>query len=155
MSSDSVSKFVKDEHFADLTDNEELKEKHQIYLMGLMAIAAHYWNGNKKGVEGDYPLNCQRGESGYNPNSYLGHNIAAIAVNGDGEIIDFDFNHNEVFDSSVEHAESRLLRRIFSLTQVYRTYNNDRCAPCNGEAPKQYDSSKSYGNVYKVPFTLR
>ena len=39
---------------------------------------------------------------------YLGHNIACIAVDGNGEIIDFDFNHNDFFRSSAEHAESRI-----------------------------------------------
>src|SRR3981189_2447238 len=43
---------------------------------------------------------------------YLGHNIACIAVDGNGEIIDFDFNHNDLFRSSAEHAESRMVRRF-------------------------------------------
>src|SRR5262249_60859373 len=34
---------------------------------------------------------------------YVGHNIACIAVDGNGEIIDFDFNHNHFFRSSAEH----------------------------------------------------
>jgi hypothetical protein len=46
----------------------------------------------------------------------MGHNIAAIAVDGSGKVVDFDFNHNEVFRSSIEHAEARLMRRMFSLT---------------------------------------
>ncbi|NNF57662.1 MAG: hypothetical protein HKN04_05415, partial [Rhodothermaceae bacterium] len=55
--------------------------------------------------------------------SYRGHNIAAIAVDARGHIIDFEFNHNEIFNSSIEHAESRLLRRIFSLRQVLDAWN--------------------------------
>jgi tRNA(Arg) A34 adenosine deaminase TadA len=53
---------------------------------------------------------------------YLGHNIACIAVDGLGHIIDFDFNHNALFRSSVEHAESRLVRRLFSLTDIYDSW---------------------------------
>ena len=34
-------------------------------------------------------------------------------------MIDFDFNHNEILQSSVEHAESRLVRRVFGLTQLF------------------------------------
>src|SRR5262245_57657503 len=49
---------------------------------------------------------------------YLGHNIACIAVDGNGEIIEFDFNHNDFFRSSAEHAESRMVRRLFSLTDI-------------------------------------
>ena len=51
--------------------------------------------------------------------AYFGHNIACIAVDENGEIIDFDFNHNELYNSSAEHAEARLVRRIFSLNQAY------------------------------------
>ncbi|HUD86782.1 MAG TPA: hypothetical protein VMR17_10020 [Xanthobacteraceae bacterium] len=50
---------------------------------------------------------------------YLGHNIACVAVDGNGEIIDFDFNHNDFFRSSAEHAESRMVRRLFSLTNIF------------------------------------
>ena len=53
---------------------------------------------------------------------YLGHNIACIAVDGNGAIIDFDFNHNDFFRSTVEHAESRLVRRLFSLTPIYDSW---------------------------------
>jgi tRNA(Arg) A34 adenosine deaminase TadA len=53
---------------------------------------------------------------------YLGHNIACIAVDGNGRIIDFDFNHNAFFRSSAEHAESRLVRRLFSLTDIYDSW---------------------------------
>ncbi len=49
---------------------------------------------------------------------YLGHNIACIAVDENGSILDFDFNHNELFNSSAEHAEARLVRRLFSLNQA-------------------------------------
>ena len=55
----------------------------------------------------------------YRGGTYLGHNIGAIAVDARGTIVDFDFNHNEVFNSSVEHAESRLVRRLFGLAQVF------------------------------------
>ena len=65
------------------------------------------------------------------------------------DILDFDFNHNEIFDSSVEHAESRLIRRLFSLTQVNRTYNNTQCVPCGSteEASEKYNKSVSYENL--------
>lgn len=121
-----------------------MKERHRLYSLLLMAIVARYWNGNKYGAEGIYPFReGQRlygvdGEEGIyrgcemkprdgeaSPGrqfDYLGHNIACIAVDGRGEVIDFDFNHNEVLDSSVEHAESRLVRRVFSLAQLYDTW---------------------------------
>ena len=53
---------------------------------------------------------------------YLGHNIACIAVDENGSILDFDFNHNELFNSSAEHAEASLVRRLFSLNQSYNDW---------------------------------
>jgi len=95
-------------------------ERHLLYCGLLSALITHYWNGNKKGREGKYPWRAKQllADCQYKGGDYLGHNIACIAVDGNGKVIDFDFNHNEVFSSSVEHAESRLVRRIFSLTQL-------------------------------------
>src|SRR5262249_43677080 len=100
--------------------------------LALMSLLRQNWNGNKKGAIGNYPARpnqiwreLDKDIFLYRPRpageldvgeprkvDYLGHNIACLAVDGDGDIIDFDFNHNEVFSSSVEHAESRLIRRL-------------------------------------------
>jgi tRNA(Arg) A34 adenosine deaminase TadA len=94
-------------------------ERHRIYCGLLSALMVHYWNGNKKGKDGKYPWREKQFQNGqYLGGDYLGHNIACIAVDAQGEVIDFDFNHNDIFSSSVEHAESRLVRRIFSLAQL-------------------------------------
>lgn len=100
-------------------------ERHTIYSLALMAITHHYWNGNKYGRGVLYPLNepVNFSSSSLLAGDYNGHNIAALAVDADGSILDFDFNHNELFNSSVEHAESRLLRRLFSLTQINESWN--------------------------------
>jgi tRNA(Arg) A34 adenosine deaminase TadA len=119
------------------------RERHTIYSLALMKLVKEYWNGNKKGITGEYPgrpdqlwAAVSNGTKIYRPNKqddplrpgirprdYMGHNIAAIAVDGDGDIIDFEFNHNEVFCSGVEHAESRLIRRIFSLALLDEGWN--------------------------------
>jgi tRNA(Arg) A34 adenosine deaminase TadA len=104
----------------------EMVERHQIYSLLLMAIARWYWNPNKRGRHGVYPLNpsLTGGDIGnYLDGDYLGHNIGGLAVDSDGRVIDFDFNHNEIFDSSAEHAEARLVRRVFSLVQVEDSWN--------------------------------
>jgi len=111
----------------------EMQERHRIYALCLMGLLATYWNGNKFGETGDYgawrtsqvvaPL--PSGGNLYAGGTYLGHNIAAIAVDGDGRVMDYEFNHNNVFDSSVEHAESRLVRRLFALSQVYSPWEQD------------------------------
>jgi tRNA(Arg) A34 adenosine deaminase TadA len=93
-------------------------ERHTIFSLALMAITRRYWNGAKYGLDKRYPLNAPPAPGDRAQGDYLGHNIAALAVDGDGDVIDFEFNHNDLFASSVEHAESRLLRRLFSLTGI-------------------------------------
>lgn len=108
------------------------QERHRIFAMCLMALMSNYWNGNKYGEQGNYgawraeqriaTLDEQTGI--YAGGSYLGHNIAALAVDSSGRILDYEFNHNNIFDSSVEHAESRLVRRLFALSQVYTDWES-------------------------------
>jgi tRNA(Arg) A34 adenosine deaminase TadA len=120
---------------AELAD-EAVKERHRIYCHLLMKLIHRFWNGNKRGPLGTYPMRVKQIESSQAParykgdmianpegsrinwDRYLGHNIACIAVDGNGEIIDFDFNHNDFFRSSAEHAESRMVRRLFSLVDI-------------------------------------
>jgi tRNA(Arg) A34 adenosine deaminase TadA len=121
--------------------DDAVKERHRIYCHLLMKLIHRFWNGNKRGPFGDYPLRAKqvevsepptqryRGDTVLNPGGsrqnwdrYVGHNIACLAVDGNGEIIDFDFNHNEFFRSSAEHAESRMVRRLFSLTNIYDSW---------------------------------
>lgn len=107
------------------------QERHRAYSLLLMAIMSARWNGNKYGEVGDYGTWRENqllttgtdGTKVYAGGSYLGHNIAAIAVDATGRVIDFEFNHNDLFDSSVEHAESRLVRRVFALNQVYSPWS--------------------------------
>ncbi|MFK0258881.1 hypothetical protein [Streptomyces sp. NPDC090445] len=107
-----------------------MQERHRIYSLLLMAIIFDQWNGNKYGDTGDYGQwradqllvdspNIYRG------GTYQGHNIAALAVDAEGRVIDYEFNHNDLFDSSVEHAESRLVRRVFALNQIYDPWELD------------------------------
>ena len=98
----------------------EQKERHRIYSYLLMAIIHHYWNGFKRGRHGEYPWNetPKPTDPTWMHGDYRGHNIAALAVDADGHILDFDFNHNELFNSSAEHAEARLVRRLYSLAQI-------------------------------------
>jgi tRNA(Arg) A34 adenosine deaminase TadA len=120
--------------------NDAVKERHQIYCFLLMKLIHRFWNGNKRGPLGAYPRRVKQMEAAQptqryrgdmipdpdrlrvNWDRYLGHNIACIAVDGNGEIIDFDFNHNDFFRSSAEHAESRMVRRLFSLTDIFDSW---------------------------------
>jgi len=130
------------------------QERHRIYSYLLMKLIHRFWNGNKRGPLGTYPQRGKqldraqvpadpkryRGDMIENPGGlrvnwdrYLGHNIACIAVDGNGEIIDFDFNHNDLFRSSAEHAESRIVRRLFSLTSIF---DNWRTGQPIGDKPR-------------------
>lgn len=115
-------------------------ERHRIYSLLVMALTAGYWNGNKRGQDGTYPWRVkQRLANGmYKGDRYLGHNIACVAVDGNGEVVDFEFNHNEIFNSSAEHAETRLVRRMFNLTRVYDSWQTEKA----NESTSAY-----YGNL--------
>lgn len=112
----------------------EQQERHRLYALTLMSLVHHYWNGNKNGRGGEYPWNesLDAEDGPYLDRDYLGHNIAAIAVDGDGRVIDFDFNHNRIFNSSVEHAEARLVRRVYGLAQVQDSWNTNDYKPHMG-----------------------
>ena len=131
---------------------EAVRERHRIYCHLLMKLITRFWNGNKRGPLGSYPLRAAQiepiqsngagqptqrysGDVVKDPDPsvprvswdrYLGHNIACIAVDGNGEIIDFDFNHNDLFRSTAEHAESRMVRRLFSLTDIFDSWKTGR-----------------------------
>jgi tRNA(Arg) A34 adenosine deaminase TadA len=101
---------------------EPVRERHTIFSLLVLALTYGYWNGNKRGPIGEYPWRPSQRDpltKRYAGGDYLGHNIACIAVDDRGAILDFDFNHNDALNSSVEHAESRLIRRLFSMTQLY------------------------------------
>lgn len=128
---------------------EEQKERHRLYTLLLMALVYHYWNGSKRGRAGTYPLNAAAtpGESNYFENDYLGHNIAALAVDAEGRIIDFEFNHNTLFNSSAEHAEARLIRRVYSLTSVHDSWKVTLPDPKAKDGHKVKDDYNSFEGV--------
>jgi tRNA(Arg) A34 adenosine deaminase TadA len=135
--------------------SEVVKERHRIYALLLMALVARFWNGNNNGPEGIYPQRRRQKVENQNGEQqsfrykgdlclgskvpqtqwdrYVGHNIACLAVDGKGEIIDFDFNHNNFFRSSAEHAESRMIRRIFSLENLMDDWKGGKRIP--GKTP--------------------
>jgi tRNA(Arg) A34 adenosine deaminase TadA len=127
---------------------EEAKERHRIFSLLVFALMRRFFNGNKNGSRGTYPWReKQREEDGrYTGSEYLGHNIGAIAVDSTGELIDFDFNHNQIFGSSAEHAEARLIRRVFSLTQLYDGW--DTRAPDDPPRTRGYSTLLGGVTVY-------
>lgn len=141
-------------------------ERHRVYGNLVLALLHGYFNGNKEGEMGDYPWQPSQRIAGsgtqslYAGGRYLGHNICCIAVDGDGEIIDFDFNHNSIFNSSVEHAEARLIKRIFSLSYIHQDWDSDigtddrwnlsteDTTPMRGDLEEDYARSLSNVTIY-------
>lgn len=125
-----------------------MRERHRIYSLLVMALVHRYWNGNKRGQEGEYPWRARqrRPDNLYEGGQYLGHNIACTAVDGAGELIDFDFNHNEILSSSAEHAESRLVRRVFSLAQIHDNWETRD--PSVERRPTDYSNILSNVTIY-------
>jgi tRNA(Arg) A34 adenosine deaminase TadA len=135
---------------------DAVKERHRIYSLLLMALIVRFWNGNNNGPLGIYPqrenqkspdqdlnatyyrykgdLNESDDPQRVSWDRYLGHNIACLAVDGKGEVIDFDFNHNNFFRSSAEHAESRIVRRLFSLTDLIDNWKTGHPIPGKSRA---------------------
>src|ERR1700751_6369858 len=135
--------------------SEAVQERHRVYCHLLMKLMVRFWNGNKRGPLGSYPRRVKqmepvtpvqatqryRGDMIVDPDRlrinwdrYVGHNIACIAVDGNGEIIDCDVNHNDFFRSSAEHAESRMGRRLFSLTNIFDNWKTGAVIPGKSRA---------------------
>lgn len=96
------------------------QERHRLYLHLLCSLGWVYWCGYKDGRDGTYPWNDtpQPGDPQWLSMDYRGHNILAVAVDQQGRLIDFDFNHNTLFNSSAQHAEARLVKRLYGLASV-------------------------------------
>lgn len=124
---------------------EAERERHRIYALMLMALVHEYWNGYKHGRSGTYGHNAPVAEGRHLDADYKGHNIAAIAVNGDGAVIDFSFNHNKLFNSSAEHAEARLVRRVFALAQL-----SDSWRPTHGSTRHGHVALDDYSTLEDV-----
>jgi tRNA(Arg) A34 adenosine deaminase TadA len=92
-------------------------ERHRVYCLLLMALLDNHWTPLKRGRGGRYPWRVEAAGPPLEPD-YLGHNIAALGVDGNGRVLDFEFNHTALYDSSAEHAEARLVRRLYSLAHL-------------------------------------
>ncbi len=132
----------------DVQYSSQDSERHRIYSLLLMSLVRAWWNGNKNGPrDGEYPWRAsqRRPDGTYLGDKlgdrYVGHNICALAVDAEGDIVDFDFNHNKLFNSSVQHAEARLIRRLFGLAAVQDSWDLSA-------GPKEYRTDLSQTTVY-------
>jgi tRNA(Arg) A34 adenosine deaminase TadA len=146
------------------TFQEWERERHRIYSLLVCATLFGKWNGNKFGHIGDYgkwrqdqivQKSVVKGGHLYVGGTYEGHNICAIAVDGQGRIMDYEFNHNNVFDSTVEHAESRLVRRLFALNQIYAPWEAISAEETQGGPPPMTLQSTEHSQFRKIFATAR
>ena len=100
-----------------------------------MEILHREFNGNKCGPVGRYDPVFRKPSSetgcgvelhlptrpGHESLNYVGHNIASLAVNEFGEIVHSAFNHNSLFCSTTEHAESRLVDQLYTSPALHFT----------------------------------
>ena len=134
--------------------SDEDKERHQIYCAVVFSILYGYFNGNRRGEVGEYPMRAKQKASGLGTNSrysggyYFGHNICAIAVDEDGEIIDFDFNNAELLNDSTQHAEVRLIRRLFSLADAYEKNKTDTLTSVAADMHRDYNKTLNNITIY-------
>lgn len=112
-------------------------ERHTIFLRLVMALVSRAWN---RGKFGGTRSSCHGEER--DVEGYAGHNIGALAVDKQGEIIGWDMNQNHFKGSLIEHAEARLLGRLFQLKRpgaygsrlagVSLYTNLEPCFACSG-----------------------
>ena len=141
----------------------EMAERHNIYSLLTFALLDVFFNGNKKGAVGHYPYRASQVLDNDNPidappsfefkkgrykgdskgDRYIGHNIVSIAVDDKGYVIDCEFNHNDIFRSSAEHAEARLVRRVYSLNQIHNGWNVSK-----PDSNLRYDNDFSAVTIY-------
>lgn len=121
---------------------DSINERNEIYVLLVGAIQADQFLFNKKGDKYFYPLSPNITKKAYN-----GHNISSIIVDETGLIVDYAFNHNELFSSSLEHAESRAIRRAMTNLYTYKHLLNRFESKNNAN----YNSEKTWwmGNYKK------
>lgn len=113
---DKLSEVVDVDPFELIDDlgRPEVKERLRIFSFLLIGLVSRFWNGNKfldnNTTQNDHTFKENRGGG-----TYPGHNVACLAVGRDSRIITYEFHHHDFAGSLVEHAEARIIRRLFDL----------------------------------------
>lgn len=102
----------------DSGNEDAINERNEIYVLLVGAIQASQFVIKKKGDNFFYPLSPNINKH------YSGHNISSILINETGLIIEYAFNHNAEFTSTMEHAETRAIRRAMTNFYSYKHLQN-------------------------------
>jgi tRNA(Arg) A34 adenosine deaminase TadA len=88
---------------------EEEIEKHNIFTLLTLSLVFDNWciQKNKPDVVEAY----EQFDSNRKYNEYIGHNIGALLVDSNDQIVTAAMNCNYLHNDSTEHAESRLVRK--------------------------------------------
>ena len=123
--------------------SESQRNRRHEFCLFLMATLSKNYNQNKFGIVGVYNLGRERSGHytrvdddnsvnvyGLEDGEYRGHNIAAMAIyeidSESPRILEICFNHVKLFDSTSEHAEERLVDRLFQCRGSYNVNDVDR-----------------------------
>jgi len=136
------------------------RERRTVFAHLAGALACANFNHRKYGVEGRYPRSLAAAAASERVESYAGHNVCALAVDKDGRVADFAFNHNALFGSPVEHAESRLMKQLLA-EAARRGSDPPPPAPEGDEEPAhpgcavaRYEAGKASVKGYEIHTTL-
>lgn len=94
------------------------QERHEIYLRLAMAMVFDGWgvDRNRKDLVAAYAA----AEPGRKFGAYAGHNVGALLVGAQDQIICFALNRNVELNSTLEHAEARAIRSAIHIANAER-----------------------------------
>ena len=111
---------------SDIALTEEDIERHNLYMLLTLCMVYDNWciyKNNPDVVEA-----YQQVAPDHEFSEYVGHNIGALLVDAEGEIVTYGFNNNHLHNNSTEHAETRLIRKAL------RIYNRRNYKTGEGES---------------------
>ena len=108
--------------------NDEEIERHRIFM--LLSLTLVYDNWCIYRTDHKMLARYVKHDPSRYFNDYLGHNIGAILVNPDHEIVAASMNCNHLYNNSTQHAETRLVRKAMRIYNR-KNYRSDRRKPKN------------------------
>ena len=100
------------------TLSPEQKEKHEIFMLLTLALVSDHWCVRTSSSKDTQAYRDAFPDQKFS--DYVGHNIGALLVNADDEIVTYSFNCNYLFNDSTEHAETRLVRKALRIANRHK-----------------------------------
>jgi tRNA(Arg) A34 adenosine deaminase TadA len=103
---------------AHLELSAQVQERHEIYLRLAMALVFDGWGVDRE--RKDLVAAYAAAEPGRQFGAYAGHNVGALLVGAQDQIICFALNRNVELNSTLEHAEARAIRMAIQIANAER-----------------------------------